>query len=209
MKQFLFFLIVAAHASLSFSQTQEEVRAALEGVNSLEDLEAFKEDHSDWTVFSRKVMSLGSTYDSTIFHAEVDSVVSTRTNENSPIILHKIIAKGTEEACKVQYIYLDGKRRSMGEMNVLRSRIIDAYKNGTPFIQLVRKYSEDGNATGTLDWFYEGMMDATFDMAVRDKPAGSIFTVDVPLRYWYYVVLKSEENRKLPTTYTISVRVNR
>ena len=80
-------------------------------------------------------------------------------------------------------------------MNRLRSQIINAYKEGTPFINLVRKFSEDDNLTGTLDWFYEGMMEHDFDKVVRDKPLGSIFTVDIPKRYWYYVVLKTKENR--------------
>lgn len=203
----LTFLLILGLGFSTTAQSEEEVRSALDGINSLDDLESLKKDHPEWTIFSRTVMSMGSKYDSDIFHAEIGSIVQTQSNENSPIILHKVVEKGTEEACKVQYIYLDGKRRSTSEMKALRSRIISAYKEGTPFINLVRKFSEDGNVTGTLDWFYDGMMDPDFDKAVRQKPAGTIFTVDIPLRYWYYVVLKTEENKELPTAYTISIQV--
>ncbi|XOV66829.1 MAG: peptidylprolyl isomerase [Fluviicola sp.] len=190
------------------AQTEEEIRSALNKVHSLDDLESLKKEHPDWTIFSRTILSLGSTYDSTLFHAKKDTVIRTQAHANSPAIFHKIVEKGTEEACKVQYIFLDGKRRSTDELRALRERIIAAYKEGTPFLDLVRKFSEDGNPTGTLDWFYEGMMDPDFDKAVRDNPSGTIFTVDIPLRYWYYVVLKTEENRELPATYTVSIRTS-
>lgn len=190
------------------AQTEEQARTALAEVSSLEALESLREEHPDWTIFSRTIMSIGTSYDAAIYHTKTGDVVATQTNNQSPVVLHKVITEGTEDACKVQYIYLDGKRRSAGEMKALRSQIIAAYKNGTPFLNLVHKFSEDGNPTGTLDWFYEGMTDPDFDKAVRSKPAGSIFTVDVPQRYWYYVVLKTDENKELPTKYTISIRIN-
>jgi len=53
----------------------------------------------------------------------------------------------------------------------------------------------DGNPTGDLDWFGKGMMVEEFDKAVRNRNKDEIFTVDVDNKKWYYVVLKTHDNK--------------
>jgi hypothetical protein len=200
-------LLFVLLSSNLYAQTRQEAFEALMRVSSTAQIEDLKEQYPEWNISLRKILPTGLSYDSTLFEASTgDTVTLYRTVSHLPM-LHKVIAKGEEEVCKVEYIFLDGKRRSQNHINQLRSRIIEAYKSGTPFLHLNRKYSEDGNPTGVLDWFCEGMMDPTFDAAVRSKPAGHIFTVDIPNRYWYYVVLKKEQNKMLPCTYVIQIQL--
>ena len=72
---------------------------------------------------------------------------------------------------------------------------ISQFKNGVSFDTLVKQYTMDGNPSGILDWFLKGKMAPEFDKAVWHRPQGSIFTVDVPYKKWYYVVLKTDSNR--------------
>lgn len=207
MKQ-LFLLVFLFCYFAALSQTEEEVRTALNSISSVNQIDVLKESHPDWTISLKKTLPVGITYDSLIYNSAVGDTFTVQSG-NSYKRVYKTLEKSTEEVCKVHYIYLDGKRRSIQEINALREQIIQAYKDGTPFIDLVRKFSEDGNSRGILDWFYLGMMDPTFDKAVRPKSAGQIFTVDVPQRYWYYVVLKKDENKELPCTYSVVVQIEK
>ena len=102
MSQFYSLLFTIGLNFFSFSQTEEEARAVLTQANSLEELESIKKEHPDWSIFSRKVMSLGATYNSTIHNGKKGTIVSTQTSDKTPLVLRKIIEKGTEEGCKVQ-----------------------------------------------------------------------------------------------------------
>lgn len=201
-------ILIVLLSSTAHAQSRNEAFEALEGITSVDQLKDLTEQFPDWNISLRKVLSTGNSYDSILYNSTLGDTVTKYNASSNLYMFHKVISKGKEEVYKVEYIYLDGKRRSRGDMNQLRSRIIEAYKSGTPFLHLNRKYSEDGNSTGVLDWFYSGMMGPTFDAAVRSKPAGTIFTVDIPNRHWYYVVLKKEQNKMLPCTYAIRIQLN-
>lgn len=189
------------------SQTAEEAQEALKGVSSVEQLDNLRKAHPDWKIGLKKTLSEGITFNAQLHDAAIGDMPVIYQSDSTVQYHHKILEKGYEDVCKVKYIYLDGKRRNLSDLNNLRAAIIRAYREGTSFQALVQKYSEDGNVNGELDWFYEGIMDPYFDAAVRDKPAGKIFLVDVPKRHWYYVVLKEEENKELPCTYSITITV--
>jgi parvulin-like peptidyl-prolyl isomerase len=55
----------------------------------------------------------------------------------------------------------------------------------------------DGNKTGDLNWFNEGEMVPEFEIAVKKHKKDEIFTVDVPERKWYYVTLKTHEDKEI------------
>jgi parvulin-like peptidyl-prolyl isomerase len=99
---------------------------------------------------------------------------------------------------RVSYIFLSGKDLSLDRINILRKTIIDDYKKGVPFKKLAKEYSLDWNSEteGDLGWFPEGRMYPQFENAVRKHSKDDIFTVDIPSREWYYVVLKTHSNRK-------------
>lgn len=98
---------------------------------------------------------------------------------------------------RVSYIFLSSKGSSLEEIDALRNKIINLYNDGTPFSELAKKHSIDFNpkTKGDLGWFLEGRMYPEFENAVKRHKKGDIFTVDIPSRNWYYVVLKTHEDR--------------
>ncbi len=98
---------------------------------------------------------------------------------------------------RVSYVYLNGKELTKGEIDNLREKIINDYESGIPFSELAKKYSMDNNSEkgGDLGWFPEGKMYLEFEEAVKNHKKGEIFIVDIPSRNWYYVVLKTYNDR--------------
>jgi len=106
---------------------------------------------------------------------------------------HKIVGVDSIRSLKVSYIYLDGERLSKAEIDSIRDKIISQYKDGTPFEQLVQTYTMDGNSTGDFGWIREDYIDPEFAAVVKSHKKGEIFTVDIPTRKWYHVVLKTHD----------------
>jgi len=98
---------------------------------------------------------------------------------------------------RVSYIYFNGKEISLNDINELRKKIIQKYNYGVNFSVLAKEYSMDGNSEkgGDLGWFPEGRMHPQFEKAIKNHKKGDIFTVDIPSRDWYYVVLKTYSDR--------------
>lgn len=118
---------------------------------------------------------------------------------------YKIIETTPVPQFRASYIYLDGSKLTLKEIDSLRTIIITSYQSGTPFYELVKTYTMDGNPTGDLDWFGEGMMMPEFESAIRRHSKGDIFTVDIPSNKWYYVALKTFDDRTIRITKLLSI----
>ena len=114
-------------------------------------------------------------------------------------VIYKIIKSTTALSFRASYIYMDGNKLSIQSIDSLRKVILTKYKNGTSFLDLVKEYNMDRNPTGDLGWFTEGMMVKEFEMAVRQHKANDIFTIDIPSNKWYYVTLKTFDDRNVKT----------
>jgi parvulin-like peptidyl-prolyl isomerase len=110
---------------------------------------------------------------------------------------YKVLEREQFDAMRCSYVYLDGDKLSLSQIENIRKQVIAAYKAGTPFADLAKQYGMDGNPTGDTNWFREEQMVKDFEEAVRDHKAGDIFLVDIPEKRWYYVVLKTHANRNL------------
>lgn len=187
--------LVLIHSNL-ISQTEKEARKVLEEINSLDQIDSFKIKYPDWWIDLDKTPSIDSIQFSHIVNAKIGAIVKKQYNRNAPTFLLKVLERRDEELCNVKYIYLDGSKLTKKVIDSLRTTMIEKYKNGTDFSDLVNEYTMDGNETGNTGWFYKGMMVDEFDDAVRFRSKGEIFTVDVIRKNWYYVVLKSCDNLK-------------
>jgi len=122
----------------------------------------------------------------------------------------KILEEKETEFYKVQYIYLDNGKLDVKTIDSLRSVITKRLNEGETFESLAAEYSMDGNAKngGNLGWFESGMMNATFEKAVKRHKYGQVFTVDIPSQKWYYVVKNSYQpkNGKQVTTLCIELK---
>lgn len=112
---------------------------------------------------------------------------------------YKVIEKNEIPYQKLSYIFLDGKKRSVEEINTLRQNIITKYRNGYRFEDLAKHYSMDNNAKrgGDLGWVTEGDLHPDFEAKVLNDSysVNDIFTVDIPEQQWYYVILKTENTK--------------
>ncbi|MES2486156.1 MAG: hypothetical protein V4581_09465 [Bacteroidota bacterium] len=93
----------------------------------------------------------------------------------------------------VGYIYLDGKKMHIAEINALRKKIIEEYKSGTDFKTLIDTYNMDHNPVARNYNFNAEEVVPEFTSAVKEHNVGDIFTVDVPDNKWYYVVLRNPD----------------
>ena len=107
----------------------------------------------------------------------------------------KIISSASYPEFRVSYIYLDGSVLSMSTIDSLRNTIRLFYKEGEPFYSLARWHTMDINASGDNGWFREKTLMPEFEAAVRQHKKGDLFTVDIPENKWYYVVLKTFNDR--------------
>ena len=177
------------------AQSLKKVTKALKKVKNIEQLNEIKNKYPDWKISVDKTLLSDSTKFPDIVSAKIGNIVTKQYNPKAPKYALKILSIEDEELCKVKYIYLDGTIYSKAEIDSIRSVIIKRYQEGEDFETLVKEYTMDGNPTGDLGWFYQGMMVDEFDKAVRNKLKDEVFTVDVEIKNWYYVVLKNHDNK--------------
>ena len=183
----IYFLYFTFFSQIMFVQVSDK---KLQKINSLNKAKAFLK--SNKTV-NGSVYSLNSVMDSitllNFINISVGQIIKTDS------FIYKIIGEFDIEVNKVSYIYLNGAVIDKTSIDSLRDIIISKYNNGTKFEDLVEIYNMDSNKSGELGWFTDGMMVKTFELAIKRKSVNSIFTVDIPENNWYYVVLKTNDER--------------
>lgn len=116
-------------------------------------------------------------------------------------IHYKIIDKYDVPYYRVSYIYFDGSKKTKDEILELQQLVLSKYQKGFRFKDLAKQYSMDGNATrgGDLGWFAKGEMASEFENEIINSAnsVGDIFTVSIPERNWYYVVLKTHSQKMI------------
>jgi parvulin-like peptidyl-prolyl isomerase len=119
---------------------------------------------------------------------------------------YKIIDTSSHQEFRVSYIYLDGSQYSKKEIDSIRTIILKKFETGKYFYDLVKEYTMDGNPNGDLGWFWEKAMEKDFELAVRGHKKGDVFTVDIPEKKWYYVTLKTFDDRKIKTITLLKIK---
>ena len=119
---------------------------------------------------------------------------------------YKILETRTSVLLRASYIYLDGTKFSMNQIDSLRNVIISKFNKGVLFPELVKEYTMDGNPTGDLGWVSEDMLVKEFSSVVKEHKKGDIFTVDVPNKMWYHVVLKTFDDREVKIYSVLKVK---
>lgn len=120
---------------------------------------------------------------------------SKKVYENSvEKIIYKIVDRYDVPYYRVSYIYFDGSKLSFEDIEKKRQSIINQYKSGIPFADLANQYSMDHNAKrgGDLGWITHGEVVQEFEEAIFNQhDINSIYTIDLPERNWYYVILQT------------------
>ncbi len=108
---------------------------------------------------------------------------------------------------RVSYIYLDGSQLNLKQIDSIRSVILKKYEAGSSFAELANEYTMDFNSKGgDLGWFASGTMVKSFEDAVKKHKKGDIFTLNIPERNWYYVVLKTYTDQERNVHYYVRLK---
>lgn len=176
------------------AQTKKTIREVIKKVSSEESALQLSSEYPDWTIQIVETSNLDSEFPQEIIKLKVGKLKS--VNQNGEKYTYKLISKKTETEYRASYIYLDGQELSKKEIDSIRTLIIQEYNSGVSFGHLVENYNMDGNSNnGDLGWFKPGMMFPEFENAVKEHAKNDIFTLDIESQNWYYVVLKTYDNR--------------
>ncbi|MFG6685921.1 peptidylprolyl isomerase [Mariniflexile sp. HNIBRBA6329] len=197
-KHLLFAVILSGSALLNAQNSTEKELELIETPEQIENYLELKNSKDN------KLITFNEEKHKTILAKELFELskggIKTIKN-NFDKTIYKVIEKTKTTNYRAAYIYLDGTKYSTSDLNTLRTKIINEYKNGAPFDFLANKYSMDENANrgGDLGWFAQGDMYPDFENEIINGNHGlnDIFTLDIPSKNWYYVVLKTHEPKDI------------
>jgi len=191
----LFLLFTFTSSAQTLSKMFEEVKS-IEQANRL--IEVFpKSEAKLFTISSEK-----DTSDITLPLFEKGLGYSFRIDDYQ----YKIVDSSIQQEFRASYIFLDGSQYSKKEIDSIRVIILKKFNTGTYFFELVKEYTMDGNPTGDLGWFQAKAMEKNFELAVKQHKKGDVFTIDIPEKKWYYVTLKTFDDRKIKTLTLLRVK---
>lgn len=207
MKKILFSIFIISFSPSLIGQNLEEALNLVNEFSNFKSLSEFKEAHPKIAAYVSKTPH----YE---VNKEKESLIKTDVGEIAYIsyenldkqFVHKVLDRYVGPIHKVKYIYLDGTKLKMEEIDSLRNLIITEYSNGISFDDLHLKYNMDGGTTSELNWFCEDTMVKEFEDAVLEHKKGDIFKVDVPQNKWYYVTLKHKETKNVLITKSFWVK---
>jgi parvulin-like peptidyl-prolyl isomerase len=183
----------------SFSQSVAE---AFRTVNSLEQASDFiiKYPEAEARLFS--ISSDKDTSDITVplFGKKAGYVFSLEQNT------FKIVEAQDVPLYRVSYIFFDGNLLDKTLIDSFRTLVMEKFRQGTSFAKLAKEYTMDFNPTGDLNWFTTGEMVAEFEDAVKKHKQFDLFTVDIPSKNWYHVVLKTFDDRIIKKLTILKIR---
>jgi parvulin-like peptidyl-prolyl isomerase len=116
---------------------------------------------------------------------------------------YKVLSVLSTKQYNVAYVFLNGENLSQKEIASLEKRIIREYKNGTPFAELIKTYTMDGDPDMEADlWFSENQRLPEFIAAVEKQKPGDVYTLDIPGHKFHYVI-KATAPPRISHTYAV------
>lgn len=192
------FLFILLHSHVSFGQTRSEAQAIMNDIKTEEEIGYASEYLPGWTIQLEKLTPNDQNWGD--HESQIKSGPPYIIAEDGETYMYKLIAVDSIKQFRVSYIFLDGSVHRYRKIDGIRTKIMKQYAKGVPFASLASKYSMDVSGSvkgGDLGWFNEKTMVPEFEKSIADHNKGEIFTVDSVLRRWYFVVLKTYEDRKV------------
>ncbi len=197
----IFVIIIVLLSFESYSQTIKEL---LKQIISVEDAEKFATENPN---LEAELLTIHP-------EIELDDFAAKFTESKSGEIFsdieftYKILFESNVKAFRVSYVFLDGNKLSLNEIENLRTGILKDYLNGISFTSLANKNTMDNSKDGDLGWFIEGMMVPNFEIAIKNHKINDIFKVDLTNEKWYYIILKTFNDRQVKELSVIKIKNN-
>tara|TARA_R110002049_G_scaffold242600_1_gene416418 strand:- start:4633 stop:5271 length:639 start_codon:yes stop_codon:yes gene_type:complete len=126
---------------------------------------------------------------------------------------YKVVEKTEATYYRVSYVALDGSKMTDTEMNTIRTKIIQKYKDGASFDFLAQQYSNDDNANkgGDSGWFTKNENNHAFEETIINDThdLDDIFRIEIPSTNTYYVVLKTFEPKSISEIKVLKIVENK
>lgn len=192
--KFIYIIIISFFSITSFGQTQNESKRALKEITFLHQLDSLKKAHPNWMI----TQTTYSPDDSKTLNYDTNGLREIKNA--SQTITEKLLQKDSILEFRVSYIYLNGSKMPKNKIDSLRDEIKNKYTANVPFSELAKEYSDDPSAKngGDLGWFPSGRMVASFESAIKAHKKDDLFFAEYVegSREWYFVILKTHEDRK-------------
>jgi len=203
----LFTIILLLNCLSILGQSSKKIERKLQKVNSIEQIEKLKKKYTNW-----KINLLETNSNDPNLNEELKTIKKGQDitiTDNSGTYIYKLIERKINIEFRVSYIYLGGSKLSKEEIDSIRTIIIDEYKKGANFSDLADEYSMDRHhKDGDLGWFKQGRMVQEFENAIKNHNKDEIFIVDVERINWYFVTLKTHEDKEQCELKFIKIKVN-
>ena len=186
----------------TFSSTaQEKLTQELDSIATVEQALEFLESNG---VKQNKIITFNEEKHKTKLSQELlklDKGSSRVVNKDFGKIHYKVLEKNNIFYYRVNYVFLDGNKRTVLDIDKLRPRIIAKLKAGVPFKDVANEYSMDSNKTrgGDSGWFTFKEMPFEFEQEVMNEThqVGDIFLADVRSDQSYYVIKKTYDKKSI------------
>ena len=179
---------------ISLGNYSQEIKEKLANINTIDDANRFAQENKNFHFeLIKSIPEIeNDEFSSKVINAKPGDIFD--DNE----FTYKVLFSKNLKAFRASYIYLDGNKLSVKEIEKIRFKILNEYNQKKDFASLAKKYNMDANQNGgDLGWFSEGMMVPEFESAVETHKLNEIFKVDVLENKWYYIVLKTFNNKEV------------
>ncbi len=175
---------------LVFSFVISAQSQVLKDINTIEEAEMFVILNRDIKA-EVKTISFSRNDDSLTYYK--NKIAALETLGKAKLLVSKPIV-----AIKVNYVFFDGTRLTMKEINEKRAEVLQMHKKGISSDDLVRQFTMDTNIKpgGNFGWINENDVDSTFVSEIKKHKKGDIFIINIPEKNWYYVVFKLYDDQK-------------
>jgi parvulin-like peptidyl-prolyl isomerase len=202
-----FHLILFSLISFSINaQLVEKTKLDLLTIQTVQQANEYLRSHPSIT---GQLFALNSRADTADFNKELilttpGNLIDFESEDRKKYFFFKTLETAEVKSFRAQYIFLDNKKLTLGQIDSLRNVILKRIERGESFDQLAKEYSMDNNSQkgGDSGWFEEGMMRFEFEEKIKSKKTGDVFTVDIPSEKWYYVV-RNSHNPKVDKKITV------
>jgi parvulin-like peptidyl-prolyl isomerase len=187
---------------ISFSVTGQLIEKTKHDLTAIVTSEQANEYLTNHPSVTGELLELNSRTDTTAFDRKLiltttGNLISSESEDKQKYFFFKTIETTAVKSFRVQYIFLDGRKLTLAQIDSLRKIILKRLDLGESFDKMAKEYSMDGNSKrgGDLGWFEEGMMRLEFEEGIKSKNTGDVFIIDIPSEKWHYVVRNSHNPR--------------